>query len=31
MQWTGDRASFMAELDRRVHALHAEGTFAAWD
>ncbi len=31
VQWTGDRASFMAELDRRVHELVAEGKFAAWD
>jgi len=31
MQWTGDRASFMAELDRRIHDLAAEGKFAAWD
>jgi len=31
MRWTGDRATFMAELDRRVRELAAEGTFAAWD
>lgn len=29
--WTGDRASFMVELDRRMHALAAEGTFPPWD
>lgn len=29
--WTGERASFMAELDRRMHDLAAEGTFPPWD
>lgn len=29
--WTGDRASFMAEFDRRIHDLAAEGTFPAWE
>jgi 1-acyl-sn-glycerol-3-phosphate acyltransferase len=31
MNWGGDRASFMAELDRRMHALAAEGKFPPWD
>ena len=31
MRWSGDRASFMADLDRRIHDLAAEGKFAAWD
>jgi 1-acyl-sn-glycerol-3-phosphate acyltransferase len=29
--WTGERAAFMADLDRRLHALAAEGHFPAWD
>jgi len=29
--WPGDRAAFMAELDRRMHDLAAEGRFPAWD
>jgi len=29
--WTGDRTSFMAELDRRMRALAAAGTFPPWD
>jgi 1-acyl-sn-glycerol-3-phosphate acyltransferase len=31
MRWTGDKAAFMADLDRRVHDLAAEGKFAAWE
>jgi 1-acyl-sn-glycerol-3-phosphate acyltransferase len=31
MAWTGDRASFMAELDSRVRALAAEGQFPSWE
>jgi 1-acyl-sn-glycerol-3-phosphate acyltransferase len=31
MNWGGDRAAFMAELDRRMHALAAEGKFPPWD
>lgn len=29
--WPGDRATFMADLDRRMHDLAAEGRFPAWD
>ncbi len=29
--WTGDKTAFMAELDRRLHALADEGTFPAWE
>jgi 1-acyl-sn-glycerol-3-phosphate acyltransferase len=29
--WTGERTSFMDELDRRVRALAAEGRFPAWE
>lgn len=31
MAWTGDRAGFMAELDRRIHHLAAEGHFPVWE
>ena len=31
MRWTGDKASFMADLDHRIHALAAEGNFPAWE
>lgn len=31
LAWTGDRTSFMAELDRRMHALAAEGTLPPWE
>jgi len=31
MRWTGDKNGFMAELDRRIRGLAAEGTFAPWD
>jgi len=31
MRWTGDKASFMGELDQRIHALAAERKFAAWE
>jgi len=31
MGWTGDKASFMADLDHRIHALAAEGNFPAWE
>jgi 1-acyl-sn-glycerol-3-phosphate acyltransferase len=30
-RWSGDKASFMADLDRRIHALAAEGNFPAWE
>jgi 1-acyl-sn-glycerol-3-phosphate acyltransferase len=29
--WTGDRASYLEELRKRLEALAAEGRFAAWD
>jgi 1-acyl-sn-glycerol-3-phosphate acyltransferase len=29
--WSGDKAAFMAEFDRRIHALAEEGKFPAWD
>lgn len=29
--WPGDRAAFMADLDRRMHDLAEEGRFPAWD
>jgi 1-acyl-sn-glycerol-3-phosphate acyltransferase len=31
MRWTGDKAAFMAALDRRIRDLAAEGKFAAWE
>jgi 1-acyl-sn-glycerol-3-phosphate acyltransferase len=31
MRWTGDKGSFMAALDGRLHALAAEGSFPAWE
>ncbi|MGH6960103.1 MAG: lysophospholipid acyltransferase family protein [Dongiaceae bacterium] len=31
MRWSGDRASFMADLDHRIHALAAEGNFSVWE
>jgi 1-acyl-sn-glycerol-3-phosphate acyltransferase len=31
ISWTGDRTAFMAELDRRVRALAAEGQFPSWE
>jgi len=30
MRWSGDRAAFMADLDRRIRALGDEGHFAPW-
>jgi 1-acyl-sn-glycerol-3-phosphate acyltransferase len=30
-RWTGDKTSFMADLDRRIHALAAEGNFPVWE
>jgi 1-acyl-sn-glycerol-3-phosphate acyltransferase len=29
--WSGDKAGFMAEFDRRIHALAEEGKFPAWE
>jgi 1-acyl-sn-glycerol-3-phosphate acyltransferase len=31
MRWTGDKVSFMADLDHRIHALAAEGNFPVWE
>lgn len=31
MRWSGDRAAFMAELDRRIRLLSQEGQFAPWE
>jgi len=31
MRWSGDKAAFMADLDRRIRDLAAEGKFAAWE
>jgi 1-acyl-sn-glycerol-3-phosphate acyltransferase len=31
MTWTGDKATFMAELTRRMTALAAEGNFPPWE
>lgn len=31
LRWSGDRAAFMGELDHRIHALAAEGSFPVWE
>ncbi len=31
LHWSGDRGVFMAEFDRRIRELAAEGSFPAWD
>jgi len=31
LRWPGDRAAFMGELDRRIRALGAEGSFPPWE
>jgi hypothetical protein len=31
LPWTGDRRSYMRQLDERMRQLAAEGNFPAWD
>ncbi|HEY7690352.1 MAG TPA: lysophospholipid acyltransferase family protein [Dongiaceae bacterium] len=31
LRWSGDKQGFMAELDRRIQALAAEGSFPPWE